>query len=121
MLYIKKGEVNNLVLNINNNARPEFTGYTLTFTHKMSSEVKSYTISTSDPNVYTSNIRYCTIVLDLTTDDLNYLGQYQLDIFGNGTDNVFIGLVILEEGTLESPFIQYISPNENNENYIYTT
>jgi hypothetical protein len=51
--------------------------------------------------------------------DLNYLGEYQLNIYGDGTELVFTGIVILE-GTQESPaFTQYISPNEVNENYIY--
>jgi hypothetical protein len=85
----------------------------------MSMEVKSYSIDTSDPLEYTENIRYCTIVLPLDTDDLNYEGEYQLNIFGNGVDPVFVGIVILE-GTEESPsFTEYISPNEENENYIY--
>ena len=120
MLYMNKGQENTLVLNINNNSRETFTGYTLVFTHIMSKEVKSYSISTSDPTEYFQNIRYCTITLDLTTDDLNYEGQYQLNIYGRPNNElVFIGMVVLD-GTAESnPFTEYISPNETNENYIY--
>lgn len=119
MLYIQKGEENTLVLNINNNSRDTFTGYTLEFTHVMSKEVKTYTVDTSDPTEYGQNIRYCEIVLPLNENDLNYLGQYVLNIYGDGTTNVFNGMVVLE-GTQESdPFTQYISPNEVNENYIY--
>jgi hypothetical protein len=123
MIYITKGQVNQLVMNINNNARPDFTGYTLSFTHIMSMEEKSYTVSTSNPAQFSENIRYCTITLPLNTDDLNYEGEYQLNIFGQGdgyTDfPVFVGIAILE-GTVEEPlFTQYISPNEENENYIY--
>lgn len=120
MLYIQKGDENTLVLNINNNSRDTFTGYTLTFTHIMSKEVKSYSINKSNNLQFAENIRYCEIVLDLTTNDLNYLGQYTLNIYGQ-PDNVlvFTGMVVLE-GTQESqPFTQYISPNETNENYIY--
>ena len=120
MLYIQKGQENTLVLNINNNSRDTFTGYTLTFTHIMSKEVKSYSIDKSDNLEYAENIRYCEILLDLTTNDLNYLGQYTLNIYGT-PDNVlvFTGMVVLE-GTQESqPFTEYISPNETNENYIY--
>jgi hypothetical protein len=120
MLYIQKGDENTLVLNINNNSRDTFTGYTLTFTHIMSKEVKSYSIDKSNNLQYAENIRYCEIVLDLTTNDLNYLGQYTLNIYGQ-PDNVlvFTGMVVLE-GTQESqPFTEYISPNETNENYIY--
>lgn len=120
MLYIQKGDENTLVLNINNNSRDTFTGYTLTFTHIMSKEVKSYSINTSNNLQYAQNIRYCEIVLDLTTNDLNYLGQYTLNIYGQ-PDNVLVytGMVVLE-GTQESkPFTEYISPNETNENYIY--
>jgi hypothetical protein len=119
MLYINKGQQNTLVLNINNNTRQTFDTYELRFTHIMSSIEKSYTIDTSDPLQYTSNIRYCSIVLPLNTDDLNYLGQYQLKIYGDGTDLVFTSMAELI-GTEEEPlFTEYQSPNENNENYIY--
>jgi hypothetical protein len=120
MLYIQKGVENTLVLNINNNSRQTFDGYTLVFTHIMSKEVKTYTVSTSDPLQYAQNIRYCEIVLPLDVDDLNYLGQYTLEIYGTEDfTNVFKGMVVLE-GTQESnPFTEYISDNEVNENYIY--
>jgi hypothetical protein len=85
----------------------------------MSREEKVYTISTANPAEYFSNIRYCTITLDLTTDDLNYEGQYILNIYGNGTENVFNGYAILDGNVEGDPFTQYISPNEINENYIY--
>lgn len=126
MLYLQKNQENILTLNINNNSRDTFIEYTLVFTHVMSKERKSYTVLLSDSAVYFSNIRYCQIKLDLsaTGEDLNYLGQYVLDIFGTqeGTPHqvlVFTGMVVLE-GTQEShPFTEYISPNETNENYIY--
>lgn len=120
MLYMNKGEENTLVLNINNNSRSTFTSYDLIFTHIMSKEVKSYTVQTNNPSVFFENIRYCTITLDLTTDDLNYEGQYQLNIYGQPNNElVFVGMVVLD-GTAESdPFTEYISPNETNENYIY--
>jgi hypothetical protein len=121
MLYLQKGQQNELIMNINNNSNTVFSGYTLEFTHVMSKEVKSYVVSTSDPQVYAQNIRYCEIILNFQNSgqDLNYLGEYQLNIYGNGTELVFTGIVILE-GTQESPaFTQYISPNEVNENYIY--
>ena len=125
MLYLQKAQQNELTLNINNNARPEFTSYTLVFTHTMSQEVKSYVIPTDDPAVYGQNIRYCEIILNLQDpgQDLNYEGQYELNIFGNGggyTDYpVFTGLAILEGSEEEPLFTTYVSPNENNENYIY--
>jgi hypothetical protein len=120
MLYMNKGEENTLVLNINNNSRETFTGYTLVFTHIMSKEVKSYSISTNNPTQFFENIRYCTITLDLTISDLNYEGQYQLNIYGQPNNElVFVGMVVLD-GTAESnPFTEYISNNETNENYIY--
>ena len=120
MLYLQKAQENTLVLNINNNSRDTFTGYTLEFTHIMSKEVKSYSIDTNNPTQYGSNIRYCEIVLPLQDDDLNYEGEYQLNIYGTpGIVLVYTGIAILE-GTQESPaFTQYISPNEVNENYIY--
>lgn len=121
MLYLQKGQTNDLVMNINNNARPNFTTYDLVFTHIMSKEVKTYIIDTNNPEQYTANIRYCTITIDMSIagQDLNYEGEYQLNIYGNNTDLVFTGIAILE-GTVEAPaFTQYISPNEVNENYIY--
>ena len=125
MLYLQKGQQNELVMNINNNTTIAFTSYTLVFTHIMSKEEKSYVVSTSNPSVYAQNIRYCEIILNLQNagQDLNYEGEYQLNIYGNGggyTDYlVFTGIAILE-GTEESPaFTEYISPNEVNENYIY--
>ena len=120
MLYIEKGVDNTLVLNINNNSRDTFTGYTLLFTHVMSKEEKTYSIDISNSTEFFENIRYCTITLPLATDDLNYLGQYTLEIYGTPDNiNVFKGMVVLE-GTQESqPFTEYISNNEVNENYIY--
>ena len=120
MLYLQKAQTNVLTLNINNNSRDNFTDYTLIFTHIMSKEIKSYTISTSDPAVFFENIRYCTITLDLTTDDLNYEGEYQLNIYGTPRDIlVYTGIVILQGQAESNPFTEYISPNEINENYIY--
>ena len=122
MLYIQKGQENTLVLNINNNSRDTFTGYTLEFTHVMSKETKVYTVDTSDPTQYGQNIRYCEIVLPLNQDDLNYLGQYVLNIYGTpGNQLVFNGMVVLESPTIveANPFTEYISNNEVNENFIY--
>jgi hypothetical protein len=119
MIYLNKGQVNELVLNINNNSRTDFTGYTLNFRHVLSQEVKNYTISTSNNAVFGENDRYCEIVLDLTTNDLNYEGQYELKIYGDVTSLVYTGMVRLL-GTQELPsFIEYISTNEDNENFIY--
>jgi hypothetical protein len=117
---MNKGQMNELVLNINNNSRTDFTGYTLTFLHILSQEEKSYLIDTSNNAEFGENIRYCEIVLDLTTDDLNYEGQYQLDIFGNGTTKVYTGMVRLN-GTTEqgNDYTTYVSPDEDNSNYIY--
>lgn len=120
MLILQKGQQNELVLNINNNSRQDFSGYTLTFVHILSQEEKTYTISTSNPAEYGENDRYCEIVLNLQNDDLNYEGQYQLQIFGNGTNLVFTSMVRLI-GTTEkgNDYISYISPDEDNSNYIY--
>lgn len=120
MLYLQKGQENNLILNINNNSRLTFTGYTLEFTHIMSKEVKTYTVSTSNSTEYFQNIRYCEILLDFTVDDLNYLGEYILNIYGQSQNElVYSGIAILEGTEQGSTFTQYISPNEDNANYIY--
>ena len=120
MLYLNKGQINTLVLNINNNSRSTFTGYTLNFTHVMSKEVKNYTIDTSNPAQFEQNIRYCTIELPLNTNDLNYLGEYILNIYGQPDNElVYTGITILQGTEAGSGFTEYISPNETNENYIY--
>jgi hypothetical protein len=121
MLILNKGQLNELVLNINNNSRTDFTGYTLTFTHVVSQEVKSYTVNTSNPAQYAENDRYCEIVLNLQNSgqDLNYLGQYNLQIFGNGTNLVYTGMAQLNGTQEANPFTEYISPDEDNSNYIY--
>jgi hypothetical protein len=121
MLILNKGQQNELVLNINNNSRTDFTGYTLTFTHVVSQEVKSYTVSTSNNAVYAENDRYCEIILNLQNagQDLNYLGQYNLQIFGNGTNLVYTGMAQLNGSQESNPFTEYISPDEDNSNYIY--
>jgi len=121
MIILQKGQQNELVLNINNNSRVDFSAYTLTFVHIMSQESKSYVINTSNPALFGENDRYCEIVLNLQDpgQDLNYEGQYQLKIYGNGTNLVFTGMVLVE-GTEEEPFFTtYVSDNENNSNYIY--
>ena len=120
MIYLNKGQENSLVLNINNNSRNTFTGYTLEFTHIMSKEVKTYSINKSNPAQYFENIRYCEILLPLNTNDLNYLGEYQLNIYGQPDNElVYTGITILEGTEAGTTFTQYISPNETNENYIY--
>ena len=120
MIILNKGQNNTLVLKINNNSRTDFSGYTLTFLHIVSQEEKTYTISTSNPAQFGENDRYCEIELDFGTDDLNYEGQYQLKIYGNGTQLVYTGMARLD-GTTEqgNTFTQYISNDEENNNYIY--
>jgi len=118
MVILNKGQQNELILNINNNSRDTFTGYTLTFVHALSQESKSYIISKTSPS-YGENQRYCEIVLDLDDDDLNYEGQYQLQIFGNGTTLVYTILCDVVDTNQTDTFVQYESNNEDNENYIY--
>lgn len=120
MIYLQKSQINNIYLNINNSSNTSFSSYTLTFTHSLSQDTKSYTIDTSNDNDYEENSRYCTIYLDLRRDDLNYLGQYNLQIYGNGSDLVYTGLAILEGDTEPSTdFVEYDSENEDGDNYIY--
>lgn len=119
MLYLQKSQPNTLVLNINNNTDNTYTGYTLEFTHIMSKEVKTYLIDASNPEQFDQNIRYCNIYLDLSVDDLNYQGQYNLNIYGDDNALVFVGIAILEGEAESKPFTQYISDNETNENTIY--
>ncbi|CAB5212375.1 hypothetical protein UFOVP187_8 [uncultured Caudovirales phage] len=119
MLYINKNEVNPLVLNINTNSNTSFSTYDLVFTHIMSKNTKTYTIDTSNPLQYTSNIRYCTITLDLITDDLIYEGQYNLNIYGNGDQLVYVTIVNVNGVQESKPFTEYLSNNEENANYIY--
>lgn len=120
MILLNKGQQNELVLNINNNSRTDFSEYTLTFLNILSQEEKSYVIDTSNPAEYGQNDRYCEIVLNLQNDDLNYEGQYQLKIYGDGTNLVYTGMARLN-GTTEqgNTFTEYISSDEDNDNFIY--
>ena len=122
MLYLQKGQQNELILNINNNSRQTFATYTLVFTHVLSQETKSYVSDTSDQAEFGENERYCEIILNLNVagQDLNYEGQYDLKIYGNGSTLVFTGLAMLE-GTTEqgNTFTEYVSNDEDNDNYIY--
>ena len=54
-----------------------------------------------------------------TNDDLNYEGQYELTIKGNGSNLVFTGIVELVGTSENNSFTEYISTNEDNDNYIY--
>lgn len=120
MIILNNNQQNELVLNINNNSRVDFTGYTLTFTHTLSQNTRSYTVSTSNPAQFGENDRYCEIILNLTGNGaLIYEGQYQLQIFGNGTNLVFTGLARLDGTSEDNSYIEYISNNEDNESYIY--
>ena len=119
MLYLEKSQQNTLVLNINNNTANVYTTYTLEFTHIMSKEVKTYSIDTTNPTQFNENIRYCNIYLDLSIDDLNYQGQYNLIIYGDNNAIVFVGIAMLNGSAETTPFTQYISYNEVNENTIY--
>jgi len=86
----------------------------------MSKLQKTYTIDTNNPLEYSSNIRYCTITIDLTgANDLIYEGQYQLNIFGDDEQQVYVTMVVTEGIPESNPFTEYVSPNEVNENYIY--
>jgi hypothetical protein len=118
MILLNKNQLNELVLNINNNSRATFTGYTLTFTHVLSQEVKSYNIP-KIPQLYGANNRYCEIVLNLQNDDLNYEGDYLLQIYGDGTNLVYTNLARLSGTSEDLTFVEYESPNENNESFIY--
>jgi hypothetical protein len=119
MIYLEKAQSNTVAMNININARPEYTGYTFEFVHVMSKEVKTYLIDTSNTSEYQANDRYASVTLDFINDDLNYEGQYVLKVYGDGVDLVYNSMVVLE-GTVEEPsFTTYVSPNEDNENYIY--
>lgn len=119
MIYLEKAQSNTVAMNININARPEYTGYTFEFVHVMSKEVKTYLIDTSNTSEYQANDRYASVTLDFINDDLNYEGQYVLKVYGDGVDLVYNGMVVLE-GLQEEPFFTtYVSPNEDNENYIY--
>lgn len=119
MIIINKGQQNELILNINNNSRQDFSTYTLRFTHVLSQEIKNYTIATNNSNLFGENDRYCEIILNLQNDDLNYEGQYNLQIFGDSTNLVYTNIARLVGTTEDNSFISYESPNEDGANYIY--
>lgn len=114
MIYINKTGSTTITSNVNNNSRDIISTYLLEFTHIMSQDLKTYTINVSNPLEYGENDRYCELVF---TGDFQYEGEYQLKILANGTDVVYTGIVIVGEQV--ETFTQYISDNENNNNYIY--
>ena len=114
MIYIKKTGSITLTLNVNNNTRDDVSTYLLNFTHIMSNDNKQYTIDTTNPYQFGKNDRYCEMVF---TGTFYYEGEYKLQIYANGTDKVYDGIVIVGEQTEE--FIKYVSDNEENNNYIY--
>lgn len=119
MLILRKGERNELILNINNNSRLDFLTYDLKLTHVLSQETKTYTIDTTDNSVYGTNDRYCEIILNLQDDDLNYEGQYYIEIYGDGTTLVYVGMARLEGSKEDNEIIHFTSDNEDNSNFIY--
>lgn len=122
MIILEKDAVNELILNINNNSREDFTSYLLVFKHILSQKTKSYTVDTSDNAVYGFNNRYCEINLDMTgTEQLQYEGQYELKIYGDGNLSkcVYTMMCRLEGTSEDNSFIEYVSNNEDNESYIY--
>jgi hypothetical protein len=58
--------------------------------------------------------------LDLTgSNDLNYEGQYLLQIYGDGSSLVMTSMARLNGTTEDNSFISYTSPNEDGEQFIY--
>lgn len=119
MIIINKDDINQIALNINNNSRIAYSGYTMVFTHIMSKEEKTVTIDTSNTSVYGENDRYCVIILDTVVETFNYEGEYELKIYGDGTDLVYIGIAKVEGTTEDNSFVEYQSDNEANDNYIF--
>ena len=112
MQYITRSINNTLTLNINKNSRDSYTNYKFVFTHSLSQYSNDYILTLA-----TENDRFCTVVLPLSTDNLQYFGQYELKIYGDSTDLIFVGMVrVIGE---DEEIIPYVSDNENNENYIY--
>jgi len=114
MIYLTKTGSTTLTSNVNKNTRDAVTTYLLKFTHIMSQDVKTYTIDVLNPTEYGENDRYCELVFDA---NFTYEGENSLEIYANGTDLVYTGIVIVGEQT--ETFVQYTSNNENNSNYIY--
>lgn len=116
MIYITNNQSNTIFLNINNNSRTVFTGYSFNFTHILSQDTSSLSIDITDDLKYTGNTRYCAVTF---IANFIYEGEYSLEIRGNNTELVWSGIVILGEVIPTDTFNELISDNENNENYIY--
>ena len=118
-MILNRNQINELILNINNNAREQFSTYLLRFTHSLSQNIQEYIIDTSDNTVYGENSRYCEIILNLVgVNDLIYEGQYTLEIFGNSSKLVYVTLVDVKTND-EDVFLQYLSNNEEGKQFIY--
>ena len=114
MIYLDNNAFGSIVLNINNNLRTAPTTYKVTLTHVMSQQSYDYTVDCSNASEYTSNDRYCTLIVPIA---VQYDGQYQMKIYFNGTTLVYTGIV--EIGDVIETFPEYTSDNEDGESYIY--
>lgn len=113
MILLNQNTRNEIALNIN--LYGEYDTYNLVFTHSLSQYVKEFVIDAANSNEYVANTRYCIIVLD--NADMVHDGQYDLKIYGNNTELVYVGLV--EVIGSSQVFPEYQSDNENGENYLY--
>jgi hypothetical protein len=114
MIYINQTGTTTITTNVNNNSRDVVSTYLLRFTHIMSQNVTEYTIDTTNPLEYGENDRYCEMVFNA---NFKYEGENSLEIYTNGTDLVYTGIVIV--GQLIEDMTSYISDNEDGQNYIY--
>lgn len=118
-MILYRNQINELILNINNNTRESFSFYKLVFVHSLSQYTKEFIIDTNDNTVYGENSRYCEIILDLTgVNNLQYEGQYGLEIFGNGSKLVYVTMVEVRTND-NDVFVQYQSNNEDGDKFIY--
>ena len=136
MLYIKKGELNNVVVTVSQNKTLSSPNYLFSFEHILSKEkVRFY-----PKNISTSTARYDEFSFYEGEEPLGYTGdtpyvtfpfegQYYYGVYEmmtTASTNPSYAFSKLEEGRttvedLSNPeeFYQYISSNENNDNFIY--
>lgn len=116
MIYIDNNTFASIVLGINNNSRTTPTTYLVRLKHVMSQQSYDYTVDCSNALEYTSNDRYCTLIVPV---DVEYNGQYDMTIYLNDTTLVYTGIV--EVGNTTEDTIDFISDNEDGEAYIYVS
>jgi hypothetical protein len=135
MLYIKRGQTNNISVTLTQNSQPGFPYYLFSFENILSKD----TITFFPQNITTASSRYDEFVFVETDTPVSgqtppqvtfqYEGDYYYKVYqmaSTGSTNPSSALGVIEEGralvsgdTIGVFYTEFISSNENNNNFIF--